>query len=770
MPFSKSIICLCLLSLALLKNQALCQNLVINEVSTDNETIITDEDGDYSDWIELHNNSASPINLTGYAISDDLFQPDQWAFPDIEIPAEGFLIVFASGKNRTNGELHTNFSLSSDGETLVLTDAGGSVLNQIFVQQLEDDEVMGRLPDGGSDWFDLPNPTPGASNEQNEILQFSHPSGFYTSPLSLSASSVLGDTVRFTTNGDDPTISSEIISEPLELGFTYEKPNYFCNIPTTGDESQIGDHAWQMPAGNIDKAHIVRFATFRNGQRTSEIYTKTIFIDSTGKQLELPVFSIVTPEKNLFDDTIGIYTPGIHFDTNDPVWTGNFFQRGSQWERPAHINYFNEAGTLEFEQNAGIRIHGFKTRNKAQKSLRLYARNEYGEKYFNYPLLPQRNLDRYKRIMLRAAMGSWHDQSIVKDVVAHQIAKNLDIEYQEYQPAVVYVNGEYWGIHTIRDRIDERYVEYLTGVNKDSVEFINGTSLDLFELAQQNDLSTEEGFDLISDKLDIDNYIDYHIAEMFFANYDWISNNWELWRNTSTGKWRSVFFDLDGGLNDPAFNMFEFCTNQTEGGHPQPEYTSLFRGLLENDEFKSKFISRFAEVLNTEFTQERMDSILTSVKEKYEAEVQRHLERWNYPDSYTSWEEDIEGDGGLREFLDERPCIINHNIVEFFNLSYFDFDCSGDNPEWDTDETLVISPNPSTGIVGVLNTSGEKLIGTLQLYNSHGQLLGDREHVEIDPGNRFYFSLADHPSGVYLVRFRTANQNIVKRVVIAEKN
>jgi len=287
----------------------------------------------------------------------------------------------------------------------------------------------------------------------------------------------------------------------------------------------------------IDKANIIRFASFRNGQRTSKIYTKTYFIDKNiFSKYNMPVISLVSEEDNLFNYELGIYVPGTHYDPENPEWSGNYFKDGDEWERPVHIEYFENDGCLGFSQNAGIRIHGLKTRQAAQKSLKLYARNEYGDKYFNYPLLPQKSITEYKRFLLQTTMGSWRGNPIIGDVLAHEIVRDLNFEYQDYQAVVVYLNGEYWGIHTLRDRIDERYIAYTNNVDKDSVDIINGNFwlveagsnehyLKLADFIEVKDLSFESNYEYVKTQIDIYSFIDYQIAEMFFSNKDWPDNN-----------------------------------------------------------------------------------------------------------------------------------------------------------------------------------------------------------------------------------------------------
>ena len=156
---------------------------------------------------------------------------------------------------------------------------------------------------------------------------------------------------------------------------------------------------------------------------------------------EFPVISLVTEQSNFFDADSGIYVPGIHFNENSPEWTGNYCNTGREWERSMHIEFFDKDGRLGFTQDAGVRIHGGKTRIAGQKTLRLYTRKEYGKSHFNYKLLPQVENQKFKRFLLRTSMGDWTGQTIIKDVLAQDISRELNIEAQEFQPAIVFLNG-----------------------------------------------------------------------------------------------------------------------------------------------------------------------------------------------------------------------------------------------------------------------------------------------------------------------------------------
>jgi hypothetical protein len=355
---------------------------------------------------------------------------------------------------------------------------------------------------------------------QEGSLKFSAEQGFYTAPFHLKISSASEDEIHYTTNGTIPTRESPPFPDSLFLDYSSFGTYQFAEIHTTPKQSLISYKAWESPGEPVHKAHVIRCASFRNGIRTSGIYSMTYFVDRyIFDRFTTPVISLVTDSLNLFDKDSGIYLPGVHWNADDPEWSGNYFMSGADWERDVHVAYFSSEGREGFTQDAGIRIHGGMTRQAAQKSLRLYAREEFGNKYFDYPLFPQKENREYKRFLLRTSMGSWRGECIIKDVLAHEIVRDLDMEYQNFQPVVVYINGEYWGIHTLRDRIDEWYIEYTHGVDKDSVDMINGnyslvdagSNRHYVELAQYiegNDLSVDAHYNVVASNIDMDNFID----------------------------------------------------------------------------------------------------------------------------------------------------------------------------------------------------------------------------------------------------------------------
>lgn len=228
---------------------------------------------------------------------------------------------------------------------------------------------------------------------------------------------------------------------------------------------------------------------------------------------------------------------------------------------------------------------------------------------------------------------------MIADEAAQSISSDLDLEYQDSRPVVVFINGEYWGVHAIRDRIDDRYLEYTAAVDRDSVMFNDEHRQEYNELldyANFNDLSRPENYDAISQMMDVDNYIDYQISEQFFRNYDWPANNLNAWKKTSSdGRWRWIFYDLNAGFGESDRNMLLHATrNDPSVTYPNPPWsTALLRSLLSNADFRNRFITRYAELLNGPFLKKKSIERLEAIWATYASEVAEHVERWHFPRS-----------------------------------------------------------------------------------------------------------------------------------------
>jgi len=262
------------------ENQPKPMTLAINELMVSNKTQLPDEDGDFSDWIEIYNYGDEPISLKGFGLSDNENDPFAWVFPDVTINPKEFLIVWASGKDRPDplGELHTNFKISKYGETIILTHENGTTIDKVTFGSIEEDFTIGRKPDGVGEWVIYEDITPGNANSvivyemPNSPPEVSHQRGFYTQPFLLELKTDVSDAViRYTLNGSEPTKDSPVYTEPIEIKDRTDEPSKYANIQSTSFD-------WKPPKGKIFKATVVRARLFKGDVPISDVVTHTYFV------------------------------------------------------------------------------------------------------------------------------------------------------------------------------------------------------------------------------------------------------------------------------------------------------------------------------------------------------------------------------------------------------------------------------------------------------------------------------------------------------------
>ncbi len=683
---------------------ACSQTVVINEMMASNATTLADEDGDYEDWIEIYNASGSAVNLSGYGLSDNYDNPFRWTFPEVTVPNGGFLLVWASGKDRkTPGQpLHTNFSISSSGEEIILTHPGGQRLDELPPTPVPTDISYGRKPDAIGEWHFFAEPTPGQSNTSHAYAGvtappvFSHPGGFYADPFDLELSvEDENTTIYYTLDGSTPDTQSQIYTSTISIESLEGTPNGISMIPTNNinDPGPPYYEGWQPPAGEVFKANVVRAMAVKDNYLTVEAATHSYLIDLLGaNRYSLPVFFINTDEENFFDNDTGIYIPGYH---------NNMFQRGREWERPIHLSFFESNGTLAFSGDMGVRIHGGTTRSRPRKSLRMYARNDYGDSWVNYQLFPEKPVNQYKRFLLRNSGNDW-DQSVFRDGFMQYLARDLNVETQYYRPSILFLNGEYWGIHNIRDRYDHHYIFSHYGLEEHEMTVVENNSgfaygnpdgvshyNSMRSFINHNDMSNAENYAHVTTLMDPESFIDNQITGIYVMNTDWPGNNSNFFRRFTDnylphepagldGRWRWHILDTDFGFwldffyvpgvdQGAAHNTLAFAAEPNGPSWPNPPWaTFLFRHLLQNETFQTDFINRFADLLNTTLSVENVVSVIDSIETALQPEMQEHIDRWRRPVNMNEWQENVQR---MRTFGQQRTQYQRQHIQGFFNLS-----------------------------------------------------------------------------------------------------
>lgn len=716
-------------------NYFFAQNVVINEIITSNSNVLTDDDGSYEDWIEIYNPGNIAINLEGYGLTDLTSNPYQWVFPAYWIEPGEHLLIWCSDKNRTdiNLPLHTNFKISSGGEEITLTRPDGQIEDFYPSIIIPQNYSYGRQTDGFNSFVIFPVPTPGETNNNSngysEVLSpptFSVNGGFFTEDFSLSISHPDPNvTIIYSVDGSDPDINNlsgttyqyknqypfEIGQVPFEnlLNKSFESSEYTSVLAITNrtnepnDISTISstyheDPSFYIPNFNVFKGTVVRAKAYKAGALPSDIVTQSYFVSPEGPgTFSIPVISLSVNENTFFDYNDGIYVAGVDFDNwrlqnpDSPAeWisNGNYDRSGAATEQIGHFNYFVN-GSQVLNQRVGIRINGGGTRSFQHKSLRLYARSELGAGTFNYPVFQNENYSNYKRLVLRNS-GNDFFNTYYRDGFTHELIEKTGLDNQAYQPSVVFLNGEYWGMLNIRERLDRHYFERKYGIVEADIEILaDGYQIDegsdahfqaMYSYFQNNSLVDNANFEYINTQIDVDNFRDYFITNIFIQNTDWPGWNTLFWRKNTIynpnapygndGRWRTAIKDTDAGfgqmldIND--HNTLEFATAIGGTEWPNPEWSTLIlRRLLENDSFKLSFINRFADMMNTFFLPERVINLSNQFASTISPEILKQIERWSSPSSIWWWNTSV---SLIEDFASVRPGYQREHIRTKFNI------------------------------------------------------------------------------------------------------
>jgi hypothetical protein len=637
----RGLLSIALLVLAVSRPSVAVAQIVFNEYLAANAFGIEDEDGDHEDWIELYNAGPTGVDLAVYALSDDIGDPFRWTFPPVVVAPAGFLTIFASGKDRrVLPNLHTNFKLDPLGEPLALRNPGGQVVDGINTGAMVTDVSRGRSPDGGASWLFFVEPTPGQTNATAGYPgfvpdpSFSLPAGFYSGGATVGLSNALPHAVTYyTTDGGEPTTSSTLYTAPV----------------------------------NIDSTRVLRARSFAPGLAPSAIQTRTYLID---EQITFPVVSLTTDPPNLWDEDIGIYVFGREYNPYPPYYGANFWEN---WERPVHMEYFDVLGAPRFQLNAGVKIHGTWARSLPQKSLRILMRSAYGAEAIDYPLFEERENTRYECIVLSNAGQDWM-LSMFRDAFCHRLAQSADLERLAYSPSIVFLNGDYWGIHNIRERPDENYLETYFGIDPDQVDILEDNQLvvegdaahyqQMISFIASHDLALDANYQVVQTMMETPNFAEYNVFEIYLNNQDWPWANIKYWRSrVPGGRWRWLYYDLDRTFGNYMINELERATDPNGPGGEFPWSTFLLVNLLKNAGFKQMFINTYADHLNTTFLPSNMLAHRDRFRSSLLPEVERHYARWEWPISTWYYHQSI-----IATFITERPAYARYHIMNKFGL------------------------------------------------------------------------------------------------------
>ncbi|MBQ6210902.1 MAG: CotH kinase family protein [Prevotella sp.] len=630
--------------------------LVINELMQSNIDCIMDDLNDFPDsWVEVYNTGTEFVSLKGYSLGQSNNADEAWSLPNVMVKPKGYAIVYC---DKVGNGIHTNFRLESGKGCSVYLFREGEVVDKVYDldKQPAPNVAYGRLEDGNDVWGYQVTPTPCDKN-CGQIARgmlgsplFSEPGKVVTDSskivliMSVPDNAPPGTEIVYTLDGTEPTRDDTIYTSPLI----------------------------------IDSTTVIRATLFCDGWLSSRSITHSYIFFPNNRPLTLPVVSIVTDGRYLYDPLLGIYVEG-EYESGVKNYNHN-------WRRPINFEFFEEANVESvLNQLCETRIMGNSSRENMLKSLVIYAHKRFGNKRLNYEFFPDQRpgITDFKSIILRNA-GTDYDGLYLRDgIIQRTMAQHVDLDWQAWRPTIVFFNGEYKGILCVRDRSNEdniyTYYEGLEDIdmvsNWDTLKEGEWSSFEEFMTFYNENGHTLEEF---AQRMDWEEYINLMSMNLFYNNQDFPSNNIVLWRpKAQGGKWRFIAKDTDFGLGlnslyrdnyhyptltwlyTPGFDEAMFWGNRDYA-------TQLFRSLMEDADFHREFIDRTAVYMGDFMNEHGTSVVWHSMYETMNTEYPffRELVDEGRPDKPNyKWEM-----SATHIWLAKRTDFYYQHLADFYNL------------------------------------------------------------------------------------------------------
>lgn len=623
--------------------------LRLNEILARNSTDITDGFNNREDWIEIYNPNAQVVPLGGYYLTDNSTNLTKWNFPAVSIPANGYLVVFASGKDLVDGagNAHTNFSLSANGEFLAIVRPDGSTIDDSFAPTFPEqftDISYGPPSTGGPPvFFEVSTPNavnntaayPGVVKDTN----FTFDRGFYSAPFSLAITSATpGATIRYTTDGSLPSATTgTVYSGPINITTTSNVraiatlPGWLSTNVDTHSYIFVDDvvqqptnpAGWPATWGNHDGLNIPS-----DYEMDPRVVNNTNGLGAYTVQdalLDIPTVSISMEIDDFISDASGIYA--------NPQ---------NRTEKICSMEYILPDGTPGFQEDCKIETHGNASRRPARMqkhSLRLTFSSDVGKPKLRYPLFPQSEVEEFNKLVLRAcftdswALVSWgssryrpNDSMYMRDVWMKDSMRAMGNASGNGDFVHLYVNGLYFGLHDLTERLeDDWYADHIGGKTDDwevNADILTPGPLwnSMISLVNGN-ITDNAVYQQATQVIDIDNYSDYIFLHFYADAEDWPTKNGYAAVNaiSGDGRWRFQVWDQEISLDKFSWNRYN-----SNSGSMIP-----FQRLRLNDEFLINFADRAAKhlynggALTTQSSVDRYNSIASEIDKAIVAESAR---------------------------------------------------------------------------------------------------------------------------------------------------
>ena len=584
--------------------------LVISEVMAANGAYYAVNYFDHYDLVEVTNTSNQAIDLSDYYLCDNRDSTNRYHFPEVTLQPGEFYVVLCSG-DPSLGEDHAAFGLAA-GDTVYLAKQGTYIDALQIPGDLQCNESFGRT---GNLPVYLDKPTPGQANSGGSLTGIASPNadiapGLYDNAVTVT---LQGEgTIYYTTSGARPDSRSMVYDGPITIS---------------------------------DDATTLRAICVKDG-RVSPVANFTYVI---GQEHDLPVLVISLPDSSMWGPE------GLHTDVE------------ADFEHEAVMTLF-EDDEEKFSIPCGLCLHGNDSRFGAKKNYQLRFRAEYGASKLNYRLFETRDIDEFNSLLLKGGSEDW-GAAMLRDELATSIADGATTLYtQAMKPVVVYLAGEYWGVHHLRERFSSDYVASHMNVSPESVDIVyssygyaqDGTTDDFDDIKTYtllNNMTTNESYAYLCQRIDVTSLMDWYICRTYVEDTD--TANIRRCRSTEgDGKWHWMYFDLDWSFysrdNKPVSGIIE----SADGDY------RLIHALLASEAGRDAFLKRYAylmgTVLNEEAISARIDEILAPIL----SEMPRDRDRWGQSMDY--WHSCVEQ---VRSFAAGRERIIINDLRNYFSLT-----------------------------------------------------------------------------------------------------
>ena len=582
-----------------------------------------------NDWIELYNASGAEVSLTGWQLMKDRDGGKAMTLSGVLGPGEYAVFETTSHPERQTAGVGT-FGLSMGGQTLYLVDKNGGLRDEYATGVLEPNISSGRVEGNGNiARVFFSKPTKGEQNSGHYSIGyakapvFSETGLYQTSAFQLTLTSGDGAVIRYTTDGTEPSASSHIYSGPI----------------------------------TVKKNMVVRAFAQEEGLLDSEIVTYTFLFEEPH---QLPVVCLSFNPKD-----------------KDALWSAKSKESSSKKQRKGYFSYY-EGGKLSTEFPADFKTKGAGTLGYAQASLSIHLRGKYGASSVTYPFFKEYGWQEYASLCIRNS-GQDYAKGRIRDSYANRLCFGLNIDVVATRPVAVYINGQYYGLYDLNEDQNDDYLNTHYGVSKDDVEIIRFNTalvkgskndwLRVIEYAKNKDFSKDSVYEEFTKWVDTDYFIDYLICSTYLCNSDMA--NQKYWHTKdNTIRWRAIFYDFDYGIgfNSSAKRNIigSFFNKKGTPTATSRVYTYIAAALVHNAGWRTKFIERYVELIETTFAPERAVRILNELKEEMEPEMRRHIARWKKPSSYDAWTSEIRS---IQKWMEQRPEYALSNLKSYFKLS-----------------------------------------------------------------------------------------------------